>query len=194
MLYHPTILILVAVFSMIISFNYRKIFNLIAITFPVISAILFFNFFISGSIKIFNIEFLYETVHNINLIALAFFCVLFSANLYSISQKRKTEIILGSSYGAFTFLALLANDFISMFVALELMMVISTMLIFIGNFRSSVRSAKKYFLTHLISSNMIMIGIAYIISSENSAIMFSLSDKLDGFSTSSIMIHIMLSS
>jgi multicomponent Na+:H+ antiporter subunit D len=59
---------------------------------------------------------------------------------------------------------LLAADFISVFICLEIMMVASSIIIFIGGQKSSLSSAKQYFITHLTSSSMIMMGILHIIS------------------------------
>ena len=49
------------------------------------------------------------------------------------------------------------------------MMIASTIIIFIGNTEKNEDATKKYFLTHFISSSLILIGIIHIISVNNSS-------------------------
>jgi multicomponent Na+:H+ antiporter subunit D len=118
--------------------------------------------------------------------------MLFSANLYAFGMHKRKEVILGSLYAAFAFLCLFSGDFLSMLIGLELMMVISSFIIFIGGIRSSLRSAKKYFLTHIMSSNMIIIGVAHLIVKNNSFAIVPVTELLNNASYSSVMLHIML--
>lgn len=163
MYYHPTGLILLATIGLLASFRYSKLFTVIALGYPIIVAVFIYyqldNFYFS----LYNVEFISIFSDSNKLIGFAFLVVLFTSNIYSLGRDKKLEIILGSSYGAFSFLCLLAGDFISMFVGLELMILSSALIIFIGDDRQSPRAAKKYFITHLISSNMIIIGIAYLV-------------------------------
>ena len=86
------------------------------------------------------------------------------ANLYAISHNRKFELFVGCFYCSASLLCLFTEDFILIFIALELMMVCATFLIFYGQYASSMTAAKQYFLTHLISGGLILIGISYIIT------------------------------
>lgn len=192
MLYHPTTIILTSVIALIISFKHNRVFNIIALLLPIVSAAIFFNFVENDSIEIANLTFFFSFSNYDTLISISFFCVLFAANSYSIGQNKKLEIILGSCYGAFAFMSLFAKDFISMFIGLELMMVFSSAIIFIGGARASLRSAKKYFITHLMSSNMIIIGITYLITKNNDLTIVPATSLLDDPNYSSAMLYIML--
>ncbi len=192
MLYHPTTIILTSVIALIISFKHNRVFNIIALLLPIVSAAIFFNFAENDSIEIANLTFFFSFSNYDTLISISFFCVLFAANSYSIGQNKKLEIILGSCYGAFAFMSLFAKDFISMFIGLELMMVFSSAIIFIGGARASLRSAKKYFITHLMSSNMIIIGITYLITKNNDLTIVPATSLLDDPNYSSPMLYIML--
>ena len=192
MVYHPTIIILTSVIALIISYKQERVFSFIALLMPIIVAIFFYNLPASSTIQIFNLTLIYEGSNYNKLIGTAFILVLFSANLYALGQKKKPELILGSTYGAFAFFCLLAGDFISMFVGLELMMVLSSLIIFIGGMRASLRSAKKYFLTHLMSSNMIIIGITYLITKNNSLVLVPITELLGNPEYSTVMLAIML--
>lgn len=192
MLYHPTTIILTSIIALIISFKHNKFFNIIALLFPIITTALFFTYAKNGSLEIANVTISYNFGNYEKLISGSFFCVLFVANAYSIGQNKKLEVIFGSCYGAFAFMCLFANDFISMFVALELMMFFSSAIIFIGGARTSFRYAKKYFITHLISSNMIIIGVAYLITKNNDLTIVPVTSLLNNPNYSYAMLYIML--
>ncbi len=192
MIYHPAIFILISTLSLIIFYKQKYIFNSIAVLMPILAAFMLIKLPETNSIDIFNITLIAEGSSYNKLIAIAFTIVLLAANLYSIGQNKKNEIILGSSYGAFSFFCLLAGDFISMFIGLELMMVVSSIIIFIGGMHASLRSAKKYFLTHLMSSNMIIIGIAYLITKNNDLALVPIAELMHNPEYSTSILSIML--
>ncbi len=192
MIYHPTIMILASVIMMIISYKKQCIFSFIALLMPIIASYFLYILPEKSTVDFLNLTLIYEGSAYNKLIGTAFIFVIFAANLYALGQNKKDEVILGSSYGAFAFFCLLAGDFLSIFVGLELMMVISAFIIFIGNIRSSLRSAKKYFLTHLISSNMIIIGIVHLITKNNSLAIIPITELLYNPEYSTIMLYIML--
>lgn len=185
MIYHPTLIILALVFALILSYKKNRAFSVIALSMPIITAVFFYQIPTSSTIYLSSLSCIIEANASIKLIGTAFILALLLANLYALGQGKKNEVILGSSYGAFAFLCLLSGDFLSMFIGLELMMIFSSIIIFIGGIRSSLRSAKKYFFTHLVSSNLIIIGIAYLITENNSLEIVSITDLLknteDGF-------------
>jgi multicomponent Na+:H+ antiporter subunit D len=192
MIYHPAAIIFAFIPILLASYNRDLIFRIAAIAMPVIIII-----FCSTAPKINSIEFFHITlIYNYDgfnaAVNTAFIFVLFCANMYAIAHNNKKELILGSCYAGATFLCLLAGDFISMLIGLELMVVFSSMIIFIGGIRSSLRSAKKYFLTHLVSSSMIIIGIAYLITKNNSLEIAHITDLLNQPNYSKIALHIML--
>jgi multicomponent Na+:H+ antiporter subunit D len=192
MIYHPTIMILASVIMMIISYKKQCIFSFIALLMPIIASYFLYMLPEKSTVDLLNLTLIYEGNSYNKLIGTAFILVIFAANLYALGQNKKDEIILGSSYGAFALFCLLAGDFLSMFVGLELMMIISAFIIFIGNSRNSLRSAKKYFLTHLISSNMIIIGIVHLITKNNSLAIIPITALLDNPEYSTIILSIML--
>lgn len=192
MIYHPTTIMLTSIIALIISLKHNRAFNIIALLFPIITAALFFAYAENSSVEIANIIVSFNFSNYNKLISLSFFCVLFAANTYSIGQNKKLEVVLGSCYGAFAFMSLFANDFISMFIGLELMMIFSSAIIFIGGTRESIRSAKKYFITHLISSNMIIIGVVYLITKNNDLTIIPVTALLNDPNYSSTILYIML--
>ena len=192
MIYHPTIMILASVIMMIISYKKQCIFSFIALLMPIIASYFLYILPEKSTVDFLNLTLIYEGSAYNKLIGTAFIFVIFAANLYALGQNKKDEVILGSSYGAFAFFCLLAGDFLSIFVGLELMMIISAFIIFIGNIRSCLRSAKKYFLTHLISSNMIIIGIVHLITKNNSLAIIPITELLYNPEYSTIILSIML--
>ncbi len=192
MIYHPATVILAFIPILLASYNKERIFRMAALTMPIAVTILLSRAPATSYLEFFHITLIYECTHINKLIATAFIFVLFAANLYAIEQDKKKELILGSSYAAAAFLCLLAGDFISMLIGLELMVVFSSMIIFIGGIRSSLRSAKKYFLTHLVSSSMIIIGITYLVTKNNSLEIVSVAELLNNSAYSQVILHIML--
>jgi len=189
---HPTFIMLTLITCMIFSYRNKTIFGAFALITPIIAGYFIYISPERAIIELFNLELIYDGGEYNMLISSAFIAALFSANLYALGQDKRLEIILGNTYGAFAFFCLMAGDFISMFVALELMMVSSATIIFIGGVRASLRSAKKYFLTHLMSSNMILIGVAYLISKDGGLELVSATHMMNNPEYSSVMIGIML--
>ncbi|NRB10799.1 MAG: hypothetical protein HRU35_04200, partial [Rickettsiaceae bacterium] len=194
MLYqHPTIIILIAAILLVISFKQQKIFNFIALIYPIITGIILTKLSLTETLASFNkISLIANYDSSSKLIGFAFIIVLFVANSYAISRNKKFELIFGTCHAAFAFTSLFAGDFVSLFAGLELMMIFSAAIIFIGVHRSSLRSAKKYFLTHLMSGNMIVIGIAYIIMKTGSTELVLVTDLLNNPRYSSVILMIML--
>jgi len=167
------------------------LFKFIALSSPILSLI--FLILLQGeySYELYNLKLIWLIDDFNKLIGIAFLIVLLVSNSYALGQKKYYEIIFGSAYGASIFISLLAKDFISMFVGLEIMMITSSIIIFIGNTPKSRQAAKKYFLTHLVSSSMILIGIAHIISESNSTEMILVTDLFNNPEYSSIILYTM---
>ena len=189
---HPTFIILILIICMIFAYRQKTIFNVLALITPIITGYFIYISPEKATIELLNLELIYDGSEYNKLIGSAFIMVLFSANLYALGQNKRLEIILGNTYGAFTFFCLMAGDFLSMFVGIELMMVCSVAIIFVNGAHNSLRSAKKYFLTHLMSSNMILIGIAYLITKHGSLELVSATQMMNSSEYSSVMIGIML--
>ena len=192
MIYHPTTVILAFIPFLLAFYHKERIFNAAALLMPIIIILAFLQSPKFYSIEIFNITFSYKINYITYLTSLAFTIVLLFANLYAISNNRKKDLLLGTGYAAGAFLCLCANDFISMLTGLEIMTVLSALLIFIGGIRSSLRSAKKYFLTHLVSSSMLIIGSAYLTIKNNSLEMVSVMELLERPDCSTAPLYLML--
>ena len=162
--YHPAGLIIVSLIFLILFFRQTRVFTFIAIIYPILVALLLTHNGGKEYLSFFNIEFIIDFSSQNRLIAFAFTMVTLAANLNACGRRRKWEVIIGGSYCVSSMICLFAGDFISMFTALEAMIIASCLLITIGEFKQSIRAARQYFLTHLISSSMILVGITYIIA------------------------------
>jgi multicomponent Na+:H+ antiporter subunit D len=191
--HHPAVLILLAVIGLIASLKNQKLFVSIALSYPLIVGLFFWGQSNSIIVSAYDIKFISDFSQQNKLIGYAFLLVLFSSNLYALGQNKRSEIILGSMYGAFSFLCLLAGDFISMITGLEFMMLTSSLIIFISGSRESSRASKKYLITHLISSNMIMMGVAYLIGQNGSTVMLEITPLILNPEYSKTILLIMLS-
>lgn len=152
----------------------KKIFYIISIICPIVVGILLINNKDEMVINLYNNSFVINFSSENKLIALAFIVVTLATNLYAISKNRKFEVLIGSLYSASSLVCLFAGDFVSMFASLEMMMIFAALLIFYGNYKNSVRAARQYLLTHLISGSLILIGISYIITHSSSSQIVSL--------------------
>lgn len=175
MSYYPILLVLIPLFSLFLYFKFRKTFYIISIIYPIVAGILLINNQNEEVINLYNNSFIINFSHENKLIALAFMVVTLVTNLYAISQNRKFEVLIGSLYSTISLICLFAGDFISMFISLEMMMICAALLIFYGNYKNSIKAARQYFLMHLISGSLILIGISYIITSSSNTQIISLS-------------------
>jgi multicomponent Na+:H+ antiporter subunit D len=174
MFFHPATIMIFCVLSLLAINRHGKLFKVVALLGPITSSLGLFLVQGRHFFELYNLKIVWEFDDFNKLIGSAFLVVLLTANSYALSQKKYNELIIGCAYGAAVFISLLAQDFISMFAGLEIMMVMSSVMISIGNNQkeknfTSLTTAKKYFLTHLVSSNMILIGIAHIMSKSNSS-------------------------
>ncbi|HJD61040.1 MAG TPA: cation:proton antiporter [Rickettsia endosymbiont of Columbicola hoogstraali] len=108
-----------------------------------------------------NFELIFDFSTQNQLIEVAFLLITAIANLYAISQNRKLESLIGSLYCLSSLVCLFSGDFISMIISLEFMTIFACIIIFIGS--RSVKHTRQYFLTHLFSSGLILVGISLLI-------------------------------
>ncbi|HJD67546.1 MAG TPA: cation:proton antiporter [Rickettsia endosymbiont of Bembidion lapponicum] len=108
-----------------------------------------------------NFELVFDFSTQNQLIAVAFLLITAIANLYAISQNRKLESLIGSLYCLSSLTCLFSDDFISMIISLEFMTIFACIIIFIGS--RSVKHTRQYFLTHLFSSGLILVGMSLLI-------------------------------
>ena len=167
------------IMSLILCRKYRNVFNIILAFSTLI--LLCFMCSLDNKYEVFSILNL-NLITNINLelklIGISFLFITSVANLYGASQNKKLEIIIGSFYCLASLICLFAGDFISLFVGLEFMMIASSMMIFIGDHKESIKASKQYFITHLASSSLILIGISYIIAKTGSTEIISLTELM----------------
>jgi multicomponent Na+:H+ antiporter subunit D len=192
MLVHPTFIMIFFIFIlMILGDKYRKTFKIIALTFPIAACLFLMIGQEEHMYELYNLTLLWKYDDISKLVGAAFLLVILVFNLYALSQNNTKELLLGSAYGAMALFTILAQDFISMFVGIEIMMIISSAIIFIGGRKQSKKAAKKYFLTHLISSNLILIGIAHIMAQSQSVEIVPVSNLINNPLYSSSMIYAM---
>ena len=154
-------------------------YSFVAIIYPIFVSLILINVNDSLVVNLSNHYWTFNFSYENKLLGYAFVIVTLVANLYAISQNRKFEVIAGSLYCFASLVCVFTEDFILMFIALELMMVCATLLIFIGRYADSVKAAKQYFLTHLISGMFILIGISYIITQNSDAHITSLTTLIE---------------
>ncbi|MCC8397805.1 MAG: cation:proton antiporter [Rickettsia endosymbiont of Labidopullus appendiculatus] len=190
MFYYPALLI--PLFILSLYFKFRKAFYIVSIIYPIVVSILLINNQNEAVINLYNNSFIINFSHENKLVALAFMVVTLVTNLYAISQNRKFEVLIGSLYSATSLICLFAGDFISMFVSLEMMMICAALLIFYGNYKNSIKAARQYFLTHLISGSLILIGISYIITNSSNTQIISLIQLIENRDASFIFYALIL--
>ncbi|MFK7967684.1 MAG: proton-conducting transporter membrane subunit [Rickettsiaceae bacterium] len=191
MLFHPVLSMLFFVSIMLFIKKQSNLFKFVALASPVVSSILLILAQGDYSYELYNLKLTWTFNDYSKLIGLAFLIILLVSNSYALSQKKYYELILGCAYGGSIFISLLAKDFISMFIGLEIMMLMSSIIIFIGDTPKSINAAKQYFLTHLVSSSMILIGIVHIISKSNSIEMTVVTDLFNNPEYSNTLLYIM---
>ncbi|MCC8467783.1 MAG: cation:proton antiporter [Rickettsia endosymbiont of Eriopis connexa] len=120
------------------------------------------------------------------LIALAFLIVTAILNLYTISQNRKFETLIGSLYCLSSIICVFAADFISMIISLEFMTIFACIIIFCDQLK--IKPARQYFLTHLFSSGLILIGITLLIQTTGNTAFISLTESVSNFELPAIFI------
>ncbi|WP_375319222.1 proton-conducting transporter membrane subunit [Candidatus Tisiphia endosymbiont of Oplodontha viridula] len=190
MFFYPALLI--PLFILFLYFKFRKAFYIISIIYPIVAGILLINNHNEVVINLYNNSFIINFSHENKLIALAFMVVTLVTNLYAIGQNRKFEVLVGSLYSTASLSCLFAGDFISMFVALEVMMICAALLIFYGNCKNSIKAARQYFLTHLISGSLILIGISYIITNSSNTQIIPLTQLIENRDSSCIFYVLIL--
>ena len=193
MFFHPATIMMFFILLLLVINRHSTLFKFVALVSPIISSIGLFLGQGRYSFELYNLKLIWEFDDFNKLIGAAFLLVLLTANSYALGQKKYNELIIGCAYGAAVFISLLAQDFISMFAGLEIMMVMSSMIIFSGNKTGfiSINYAKKYFLTHLVTSNMILIGIAHIMSTSNSSEIILVTNLMENPEYSHAILYVM---
>lgn len=138
-----------------------------------------------------NFEFIFDFSSQNKLMALAFLIIAAVTGLYALSQNRKFEALIGSLYCLSSLACLFAGDFISMVIFLEFMTIFACILIFYEGqsiVGGNIKPARQYFLTHLFSSGLILIGISLIIAKTNDNKIISLTEFANNYDLPAILI------
>ncbi len=133
-----------------------------------------------------NFELVFDLNTQNSLIAVAFLLITAITNLYSISQNRKLESLIGSLYCLSSLICLFSGDFISMIISLELMTIFACLIIFVGS--HSVKHTRQYFLTHLFSSGLILVGISLLVDKTANTTFIPLTTAIYNFELPAILI------
>jgi multicomponent Na+:H+ antiporter subunit D len=171
--------ILIATFLLYLARKNHRVFAVIAMLCPIATGAIFYNTRGFYTLSFLKFEFTTNFSDETFLLGMVFLFILFISNSYALARKRYFEVMMGGLYCACSLWCLVADDFISTLVALELMMLMSATIIFIGGSTSSIKSAKKYFITHLFSGNCIIIGVAYIITSTDTINIVQITDLIN---------------
>lgn len=160
---HPSIAIFLSIPLLMAAYKTDKIFAAISILSPIIAAC--FVFFLPfREVFYFNkIEIIFDGQYINKLISFSLIAVLLCGNLFALSANKKQELVLGSCYMGLAILCALAGDFITLIISLEMMMLISTGIIYISDPENNVKIAANYFITHFISGSLIMAGTIFLL-------------------------------
>jgi NADH:ubiquinone oxidoreductase subunit 4 (subunit M) len=124
----------------------------------------FFSLPQQHSLNILGVDFALKVTYETMLLIMGFSLSLLAANFYF--RDSKNELFLCNLYTLSSILCIVTNDFISMFIALELMMLFASGILLYRN----QMIAGQYFIIHLISGSFVMLGISLIINKPNAGI------------------------
>ncbi len=151
----------------------------------------------SGEIDIFGFKLI--ILHNhiySKFFAYAFLISLIIGVFASLSANHNKEIILGNLACAAALIGVFAGDLIILFFAIEALMIVSCMMIFIGRTASAKPAAVRYFMMHFIAGACMLGGVILITtiseSREISIITENLSLRNGYFLASSLILTALL--
>ena len=195
--YHPATWLIISAFLMLGSLSrYQLIFNISSVFFPIIAIFMMGSIENSGDMDIFGFKLI--ILHNhiySKFFAYAFLASLVIGVFSALSSKHYKEIILAHLSCAAALVAVFSGDFIILFFAIEALMIVSFMMIFIGNTPYSKSAAIRYFMMHFISGALMLAGVILITTLSESREIFNLSSNLlrnDSYFLASILIFIAL--
>ncbi len=140
----------------------------------------------------YNTVFIYFDFNPSNCLV-AFGCALmqFSANLYSILYRyKKSDIALGNLNALVAYFGIFAENFHSLFFALEIMSCISFLIIF--SYKGRIHNASQYFYNHILGSFFILVGIIYFVEYLHIDKLVLLTDLFDHSNYSKFIIGLMI--
>jgi formate hydrogenlyase subunit 3/multisubunit Na+/H+ antiporter MnhD subunit len=104
------------------------------------------------------------------LMAYAICALTIIANCLALLKARSKILALGTVYSSCALICVTANDIITLFIALELMMLFSCALILISSRARALQAARIYFLAHLCGGILVLIGASYLFTTNQIAI------------------------
>lgn len=177
---------------MFINKNNRQLFVLCSILPALILFILIYNLPDLRIIKISNYLMHFSFTSNDKLLAYAFTIILLINNIYVAAKGYASEVIAGTLYAIFTIIGIFTADFITLIFTLEIMMLLSAYLIYQGSGGHNINNLRQYFITHLISGNMIIVGAACLFIETGSLEIVNLSNILLSSTVHNSCYYIML--
>lgn len=189
---HPSIVILLSIPLLLASYKAHKTFKVISLLSPIIAACLVF-FLPFREVFYFNkIEIIFDGQYINKLISYSLIVVLLCGNLFTLSANGKQELILGNCYIGFAISCALAGDFITLIISLEMMMLISTSIIYISDPENNIKTAANYFITHFISGSLIMTGAIFLLFTNKNYGFTTLLEALSSDTKASSYIYMIL--
>jgi multicomponent Na+:H+ antiporter subunit D len=164
---HPAFLLLL---SSIILWYFRSrnepLFKFSSIILPILALVKFCQFKTYGVIDVSGFKLIPIVYNEYNSLIGIFLliCHIFTT-IYALSNKHYNEIIWANIYCGASLFALLTDDFISLFAALELMMIASSSIIFLGGHGNSKTTAMRYVIMHLTAGICILSGVILVTNS-----------------------------
>ena len=191
--YHPALWLLISSIFMLLSIRrYQLIFNISAIFFPIVALTTLHMIKDSGEIGYFGFTFIIIKTHfHSKLFAYAFLVALLIGVFSALSHRHYREIILGNFACASALVAVYSGDFLMLFFATESLMILSFIMIFVGNGAYAKQAAIRYFMMHLISGTLFLLGIILLSAISDQREIISITQYLSSYNAhllSSILI------
>lgn len=169
LLLNPTTALLISAILMCLLKSYKRAVQVIAIMAPILSLLC-----LSQGAPSLEVDIAYVAMNLIHydgyntMLASVFIVATLVGSLYALSCNQIDDIIIGHFYSFAAISAIISGDFLGLFIALEAMMIFSTILIFISIRTEARASAMRYFIMHMIASICFLTGLILLYSHEGS--------------------------
>lgn len=161
---NSSILHIIKIYNLLSCIRFKTLVYCVAIAYPAIAAVIILHYFHSAAFKILNINLLINISSEYNVVIYALAITSCIANCYGASKRHDWSIIWGAVLFCGCITCIFAGELISLFLSIEVMMFASCFLIYFNGLANKLRGVKYYFITHLISSNIILIAISLVIA------------------------------
>lgn len=167
---HPGIVLLT--FAFLISFK-KSWKNILSVIAPILSlVVLLTSYFCKNSNLLFSLSHKHEFIISISLLL-----VLIANNIFIISNSKSNntrDLQLSLIYIGAGISIILSNSLVFIFLAMELMMIAGSCIIFNGNNKDSSPTGMGYLKMHILSGSLFLIGILILASSGKSLLISEL--------------------